>query len=352
VEALLPGWNDRTARPLQGANGPRAQVCPVLDAFVCQYQDMVQAWSLLTIDAAELQFGGNLGYEDVLGDKYVWNNTVPNSGAVRPGDLVVLRDRRWVLGLAWVDDILTGPGRKVQRRCPGCSSTAIKGRRTLKPEYKCSGCRAEFPEPVSEVRDVTVFEADYSRTWRSLVPLVPVERIRQCFLNSSGQQSIRPLAFEATQAALAGSSCLGPLWWKEDGGVRPSISGGHKLVLHKARIGQQQFRQAMLRRFGAFCAITGTQPEETLEAAHLYRYADNPHHDPTGGLLLRRDLHALLDRGLLAIDTRTWTVRTAPRLHAFADLASLEGRPLTISAELRPKAHYLHEHHRISIETW
>ena len=313
---------------------------------------MVQAWSLLTVDADDLQFGGNLGYEDVLGDRYLWNNTVPNGRAVQRGDLVVLRDKTWVLGLAWVDDITTGPGKKVQRRCPACSSTTIKRRRTLTPPFKCSGCGEEFPEPVSEVIDVTIFQADYGRTWRPLTPLVPVERIRPYFLNNSGQQSIRPIDLDAVRAELAGVAGLGPSWWKENGGVRPAIPGGHKLVLHKARIGQQQFRQQMLKRYGSRCAITGPQPEEALEAAHLYRYADTPHHDPAGGLLLRRDLHTLLDRGLLAIDTTTWTVKVAPQLHQFPQLAALSGQPLAIPAPLRPNASYLDEHHRISTETW
>jgi hypothetical protein len=108
----------------------------------------------------------------------------------------------------------------------------------------------------------------------------------------------------------------------------------------------------MLDLHGSRCAITGKQPEEILEAAHLYRYANNPHHDHAGGLLLRRDLHSLLDRGLLVVDTATWTVRIAPRLHSYSDLAELHGRPLKVPASMRPNASYLDEHLRISAETW
>ena len=132
---------------------------------------MVRAWGLLTVEANDRQFSGNLGYEDILGNKYVWNNTVPNARAIQPGDLVVLRDKKYVLGIAWVDTIATAPGKKVQQRCPHCGLTTIKQRRSEKygsMRFRCSEsrCRAEFQEPLIDVLDVTLFEADYGRTWR------------------------------------------------------------------------------------------------------------------------------------------------------------------------------------------
>jgi hypothetical protein len=328
-----------------------------LVGWLCHDQFMARAWGLLTVETSDQQFGGNLGYEDVLGERYLWNNTVANGRAVRPGDLVLLRDKELALGLAWVDEIITGPGKKVQRRCSECGSTAIKRRKSALHSampFRCSErtCKASFPEPEIDVIDVTVFEADYGRTWRPFDGIVPVSRIQPFFLNKSGQQSIRPMDADGLRAELAADAGLGPRWWKVDGGLRPAIQGGHKLILQKARIGQQQFRQSLLARYGTECAITGPQPEESLEAAHLYRYADTPHHDLAGGLLLRRDLHTLMDRGLLAIDTTTWTVKIAPRLHCYADLAALHDQPLTIPPSRRPSADYLAVHHNLAIETW
>jgi hypothetical protein len=54
-------------------------------------------------------------------------------------------------------------------------------------------------------------------------------------------------------------------------------------------------------------------------------------------LLLRRDLHALFDLWLLAIDASDWTVQVAPRLRAYAWIAEFHGRPLDMKRELRPK---------------
>jgi hypothetical protein len=318
---------------------------------------MARAWSLLTVEANDLQFGGNLGYEDVLGEKYLWNSTVANGRAVQPGDLVLLRGKKLALGIAWVDEVTTGPGKKVQRRCPQCTSTAIKRRKGPKYSavpFRCSesACRASFKEPVTEVIDVTIYEADYGRTWRPLDRVVPVSRVQPFFLNNSGQQSIRPIDLDGLRAELGTEAGLGPSWWKADAGLRPAIEGGHKLILQKARIGQQEFRQALIDRYGSRCAISGPQPEESLEAAHLYRYADTPHHDLAGGLLLRRDLHTLMDRGLLTIDPATWTIKIAPRLHRYADLADLHGQPLNISSADRPDSRYLAVHHNLAIETW
>ncbi|WP_187398832.1 HNH endonuclease signature motif containing protein [Micromonospora sp. WP24] len=123
-----------------------------------------------------------------------------------------------------------------------------------------------------------------------------------------------------------------------------ALSGGHRLTLGKARVGQDKFRAELRQRFGDVCAITGPQPASAVEAAHLYRYCDTATHDVMGGLLLRRDLHALFDRFLLAVDPRTWTVRIAPSLAAYSDLAKLDGMPLAIPAALYRKAKYLKAH--------
>jgi hypothetical protein len=130
-----------------------------------------------------------------------------------------------------------------------------------------------------------------------------------------------------------------------------NIPGGHKPVMGRMRVGQQRFREEMLARFGSACAIIGAQPAAALEAAHLYRYAAQPEHDLRGGLLFRRDLHALFDRCLLSIDPDRWTVWIDPELTEYADLFALNGRPLEIAATLRPRTEYLAAHYAISTQS-
>ena len=309
----------------------------------------VGAWSLLAIDESERQFGGNLGYSDVLGSTYLWDSTVANHRSVRGGDLVVLRDRRLVFGSGWIDEVATTAASKVRRRCPSCGATAFKTRQTLVPRHKCSPCGEEFDDPTEEHIDVTVYAADYGRTWRPTEGLT-VAVLAPAYLNQSKQQSIRPLDFEKLQPIISMSSGVGPHWWTD--ATPTHVPGGHSVVLGKVRVGQARFRAELRRRFGDVCAMTGPQPPDVLEAAHLYRYSDTPVHDLVGGLLLRRDLHTLFDRFHLAIDADAWVVRVAPSLQRFPDLARLDGAPLAIAPRLRPRENLLRVHMAWALDQW
>lgn len=65
---------------------------------------------------------------------------------------------------------------------------------------------------------------------------------------------------------------------------------------------QGAFRDAVFRAFRGRCAISGCTVPEALEAAHLLgRDWRKGHNRATDGILLRRDLHSLYDRGLLRI---------------------------------------------------
>jgi hypothetical protein len=108
----------------------------------------------------------------------------------------------------------------------------------------------------------------------------------------------------------------------------------------------------MLDRYGEACALTGPQPPGALEAAHLYLYSENPEHDLKGGLLLRCDLHALFDRWLITIDPDTWSIQIAPELGLYPDLAKLDGQPVLLPAELRPRPKYVRNHAAIAHAAW
>ena len=71
----------------------------------------------------------------------------------------------------------------------------------------------------------------------------------------------------------------------------------------EVRTQQAAFRLAVFRACGGRCIVSGCAVPEALEAAHLdgrdWRAGHNAAED---GILLRRDLHTLYDRGLLTID--------------------------------------------------
>jgi hypothetical protein len=69
------------------------------------------------------------------------------------------------------------------------------------------------------------------------------------------------------------------------------------------REGQPEFRASLLRAYGRRCAITGCAVEAILEAAHIrpYREGGVATSRTDNGLLLRADIHTLLDKGLVWI---------------------------------------------------
>ncbi|MEH2217545.1 MAG: HNH endonuclease [Nostoc sp.] len=70
----------------------------------------------------------------------------------------------------------------------------------------------------------------------------------------------------------------------------------------------------MLITHNGKCAISGSDVEQALEAAHIIPYLGSETNHPSNGLLLRADLHTLFDLNLIAIDPEEMTVLIAPSL--------------------------------------
>ncbi|WP_139177138.1 HNH endonuclease [Geodermatophilus siccatus] len=99
-----------------------------------------------------------------------------------------------------------------------------------------------------------------------------------------------------------------------------------------SRRGQPAFRRALLKAYDARCAITGCAAEAVLEAAHLRPYRGPSSNTVTNGLLLRADIHTLLDLQLLAIDPASRRVVVSRSLH-FTEYKVLDGTPLAAPQE-------------------
>jgi hypothetical protein len=106
------------------------------------------------------------------------------------------------------------------------------------------------------------------------------------------------------------------------------------------RQGQGAFRAGLLRIYGSRCIVTGCSVPEALDAAHIRPYLglDN-------GLLLRTDLHTLMDLGLLAFDPGKRTLITANSLNG-SEYEELSGINMEAPAEqeLRPSEETLRAH--------
>jgi putative restriction endonuclease len=70
------------------------------------------------------------------------------------------------------------------------------------------------------------------------------------------------------------------------------------------RLGQGSFRIIVTDAYDRRCAVTNERTLPALDAAHIKPYSGSGKHSVENGLLLRRDLHALFDRGYMTV-TRT-----------------------------------------------
>jgi putative restriction endonuclease len=101
------------------------------------------------------------------------------------------------------------------------------------------------------------------------------------------------------------------------------------------RLGQGAFRvvvtEAYGRRCAVRCAVIGERTLPVLQAAHIKPYSESGPHQVDNGLLLRADLHILLDRGYLTL-TEDLHVEVSRRIkkdfHNGEHYYSLHGRPL------------------------
>jgi hypothetical protein len=103
------------------------------------------------------------------------------------------------------------------------------------------------------------------------------------------------------------------------------------------RRGQKKFREALLIAYQGRCAITGSNAEAALEAAHITPYSGKDSNAIGNGLLLRGDIHTLFDLGLISINTKTMTVLIDASLLG-SDYKNLAGKTLRLprNVELRP----------------
>ncbi|WP_414486837.1 HNH endonuclease [Stenotrophomonas maltophilia] len=101
-------------------------------------------------------------------------------------------------------------------------------------------------------------------------------------------------------------------------------------VLRVIREGQAEFRKRLVAHYGAVCMVTGTALESVIDAAHIVPYNGTSTNALNNGLLLRKDIHALFDAGLLTIGPDLIVYVTSGVDDPF--YRSLDGKELTLNA--------------------
>ncbi|HEV8059002.1 MAG TPA: HNH endonuclease [Gemmataceae bacterium] len=94
------------------------------------------------------------------------------------------------------------------------------------------------------------------------------------------------------------------------------------------RRGQPDFRNKLIAAYGGRCAVSGCDAVAALEAAHILPYFGPQSNHVTNGLLLRADIHTLLDLDLIGIHPETLAIILAQSMKATA-YSELEGQRLT-----------------------
>jgi putative restriction endonuclease len=124
---------------------------------------------------------------------------------------------------------------------------------------------------------------------------------------------------------------------------------GAEYLAH-ARLGQGAFRVLVTDAYQKRCAITGERTLPVLEAAHIQPYASEGPHRVSNGLLLRSDLHTLLDHGYITVtpDLRVLvSKRIREEFENGRDYYAHHDKPLRIVPEQaleRPDPYFLRWH--------
>ncbi|MFE3028140.1 HNH endonuclease, partial [Nocardia tengchongensis] len=288
----------------------------------------------------------NEGYPDVLGSCYIYDSGVARHLQVAVGDMVVLWDSALVQGVSRIDRIDKADGIKVRWVCPRCERTGYVKRTKTTPTFLCrhKNCRHTFETPLKKDVPVTLFTASYGAQWLEIDGAL-TDADLEPLLDRAQQNAIRACDSDGLVKLLDRLQVPMPA---EPAPRSTPPKGGHRDALVRARNGQDSFRQALMRRDGLVCAVTGPCPSGALEAAHLRAFAKHGTHDPDEGILLRSDIHRLFDRGLIAVDPETLTVVIAPSLEPFPDYRALVGKPLKSGPYLPALA----DHHREATASW
>lgn len=97
-----------------------------------------------------------------------------------------------------------------------------------------------------------------------------------------------------------------------------------KTAVVKARPNQQAFRKNAMERHKGRCVVTGVSLAAAVEAAHVIPHTGDPAFEvPENSLILRRDIHALFDARLIAINPKSGWIVLSPELDGspYEDLA-------------------------------
>jgi len=306
------------------------------------------AWTIIAKDPESISWGSHSGYDDEPNEYYTYDSQVGNHKNVQVGDLVFVKGAEFLIGFAQIESIFSEPGKKELRRCPKCGDSP-ESRVVKTPKWRCKSktCNFEFgdEEVAIDVIDVVKYRAAYRNTWQDANCPLSRQDAFEFQANRDNQSAIRQLDLEKVPELILrlSGSFLRPVLSMNE--LPDVIIGGHKIQISKRRVGQQEFRLSLINHHGENCLISGAQPACVLEASHIRPFADHESHSLDGGLLLRRDFHALFDRHLIRINPDRWQVETAPQIQKYVTYGAVHLMNLNIRKAAQPNAEWIRDHY-------
>ncbi|HWZ15426.1 MAG TPA: HNH endonuclease signature motif containing protein [Mucilaginibacter sp.] len=290
-------------------------------------------------------FGGNSGYADELESHYVYDTTVKNHDKIKPGDFIVIADKKYIKGIATVEDIsVVSNIPKKRYRCPECGTQEHYMRKSVSPRYKCRK-KHEFDIPDEEDILVDEFKAVYTSTFVRSAPKTSVKLLDSYYINRNIYYSIQQAKVDILDdlypdyiKTTASRPEIGTAVIKTPvSPYLPSVTDSreYKMLKSYIRPKQNKFRNELIKTYGAYCMLSDCTVPLAMEASHICPYRGIKDNHIANGILLRRDLHTLFDADLLGIEPETLQVFISPLLkHTVYE--EYNGRFLTVSHGLRP----------------
>lgn len=133
--------------------------------------------------------------------------------------------------------------------------------------------------------------------------------------------------------------------------IKPDVTEVERI--HRARVGQGFFRNAVLSAYDMQCCVTGIAEPSLLRASHIAPWAEfvSERLNPSNGLCLNAMHDAAFDRGLMTIDESLRVVvsgrlRTSCPEDAFVqNFGAVAGRKIRVPDRNQPDVKFL-SHHR------
>ncbi|WMY76430.1 HNH endonuclease signature motif containing protein [Buttiauxella selenatireducens] len=273
-----------------------------------------KAWSFKAVGQDDLRYFGNNGYQDDSTSFYRYDNFVPNHKQVKKGDIVIITDRKNILGISVIDSLSSSSYIKIRNRCPheNCTPAKLTHRKFKKPEWRCSNGH-EFNRPNAEDTSAVEFKAEYKKNYKPINSVSITDLISNT-LRYNVQSSIQEINFEWASNLFGDIIQLAPTEADSDD-TTLEAEDQRKAVIRqiKQRRGQKAFRDSLITQ-AAQCAVSNCAIVDILEAAHITAYKNDTHNHISNGLLLRCDMHTLYDLDLFSIEPDSFLIYFAPQI--------------------------------------